>query len=285
MATKIRVPRLQLPVRLPRRAALPAPAGGAPSPGPVDDGQGAVMGFFDHLEELRQHLFRAVLGLAGGMVIALLFAGNVIDYMTVTARNSNIGLQSIAPTETIGVFFRVTLMMAAIFASPWITYQLLSFITPGLTSNEKRALWRAIPVTTLLFLFGVVFTWLVLMPAYTGWLAGFKSDVIKPIWTAENYFAFVTQVLFWHGAAFESPVVFFVLARIGLITANQMIKYWRHAIVGAAFFAGFIAPTYDPLTMILITVLLFGLYLGSIGLVIIGVPGSYTRQSKTPKVA
>lgn len=267
MATQVKPPRQQLP------------------PPPEVDGQGAVMGFFEHLEELRTHLFRAVLGLTAGMIISLFFANDVINYIAASAGQSKISLQAIAPTETVAVYFRVVLMMAGILASPWITYQLLSFITPGLTRKEKGALWRAIPLTTILFIGGILFTWFVLMPAYIGWLAGFQADVIKPVWTADNYFGFVTQVLFWHGVAFESPVIFFVLARIGLITANQMLKFWRHAVVGAACFAGFIAPTYDPLTMILITALLFGLYMGSIVLVIIGVPGSYTRTPRVRKKA
>ncbi len=269
MATRLIPPRLR-PRKTPK---LEQPATPPPS-----DGEGAMMGFFDHLEELRQHLYRAVVGLAIGMIISLLFANNIIEYIAASARLSKIELQAISPTESVAVYFRVVLMMAAILASPWITYQLLSFITPGLTRREKGALWQAIPMTTLLFIGGVLITWFFLMPAYIGWLAGFNAETIKPIWTAENYFAFVTQALFWHGVAFESPVIFYVLARIGIINANQMLKYWRHAMVGAAAFAGFVAPTYDPLTMILVTGLLFGLYMGSVGLVIIGVPGSYQRN-------
>jgi sec-independent protein translocase protein TatC len=276
MATRLIPPRLR-GRKQPKINPPPAPA--------APDGEAAMMGFFDHLEELRQHLYRAVLGLAAGMIFALFFANNMIDYIAASAKVSGIELQAISPTETVAVYFRVVLMMGAILVSPWITYQLLSFITPGLTRREKGALWQAIPLTTLLFIGGVLITWFLLMPAYIGWLAGFNAQTIKPIWTAENYFAFVTQALFWHGVAFESPVIFFVLAKIGLITANQMLKYWRHAMVGAAAFAGFVAPTYDPLTMIIVTFLLFGLYMASVGLVIIGVPGSYTRKKVQPQKA
>jgi sec-independent protein translocase protein TatC len=277
MATKLTLPRPRL-LRLPRRGSSePRP------PTPEDQGEGAVMGFFEHLEELRQHLYRAVLGLAGGMVIALLFANNVMAYIAASAATYKIGLQAIAPTESVAVFFRVVLLIAGIVASPWITYQLLSFVTPGLTRQEKRALWKSIPFTTVLFVFGVIFTWAVLMPAYIGWLAGFQADVIKPIWTADNYFGFVTQVLFWHGVIFETPVLFYVLARIGIVTANQLLKYWRHALVGAAAVSGFLAPTYDPLTMIIITILIFGLYMASVGMIIIAIPSSFTRTPKTKK--
>jgi len=228
----------------------------------------AVMGFFDHLEELRKRLFRAVIGLAIGAVIALLIANPVITYI---AESSHLFLQAISPTETLSVFLRVTLMLGAAFASPVITYQLLMFILPGLTQGERRGVLLTIPAITGLFIVGVVFTWFVLVPAYNSYLIGFQSSVIKAAWTADNYFSFVTTILFWHGIAFETPAVFFVLAKIGVINYKQMLKYWRHAMVASAAFAGFIAPTYDPLTIIVITVLLFGLYMASIILVRFGV--------------
>lgn len=244
------------------------------------DGEGAVMGFFDHLEELRVRLFRTVLGLAGGMIVSLIVASPVVKYIAASASASNISLQAISPTENITIFFRVTLMLGAMLASPYMTWQVLGFITPGLTRNEKRWLIRAIPATTGLFVIGVAFTWLLLMPAYITFLAGFQADVIKPIWTGDNYFGFVTSVLFWHGVAFETPVVFYILARVGIVNANKMMKYWRHAVVASAVFAGFIAPTYDPLTMIVITIVLFTLYLLSVALVAFGVPNGWERKKK-----
>ena len=269
MATQITPPPDQ--TKLPRRGLgrIVPPALRSPqNPEPHADGQGAVMGFFEHLEELRMRLFRALLGLAVGIVISVIIANPVIAYL---ATSSGIQLQAISPTETITVFFRVTLMMGGIFASPLITYQLLMFIVPGLTLKERRWVLLSIPAITFMFAFGVVFTWFILVPAYNWFLVGFQSNVIKAAWTADNYFGFVTSVLFWHGAAFETPVVFFVLGKLGVVTARRMMHYWRHAAVAAAAFAGFIAPTYDPLTMIVITLILFGLYMFSVALVAVSV--------------
>ena len=260
------------PAPPPRRRAIPRipnplnrPETNPPTNAQVDS---AVMGFFDHLEELRMRLFRAVISLAVGAVIAIILANPVITYI---AASSHLYLQAISPTETLSVFLRVTLMLGATIASPFITYQVLMFVLPGLTEGERRGVLMAIPAITGLFLVGVVFTWFVLVPAYNSYLIGFQSDVIKAAWTADNYFSFITTILFWHGVAFETPAVFYVLAKVGVINYKQMLKYWRHAIVGAAAFAGFIAPTYDPLTMLVITALLFGLYMLSVVLVRFGV--------------
>jgi sec-independent protein translocase protein TatC len=86
-------------------------------------------------------------------------------------------------------------------------------------------------------------------------------------------------VLFWHGVAFETPVVFFVLGKLGIVTARKMMRYWRHAAVASAAFAGFIAPTYDPLTMIVITLILFSLFLFSV--VLVGVSARRTPRTAT----
>ncbi|MHB8626354.1 MAG: twin-arginine translocase subunit TatC [Aggregatilineales bacterium] len=275
MATQITPPPDQ--TKLPRRRLRRiAPLAIRPTQGaePQPDGQGAVMGFFEHIEELRMRLFRAILGLAVGIIISVVIANPVIAYL---AASSGITLQAISPTETITVFFRVTLMMGGIFASPLITWQLLMFIIPGLTQKERRYVLLSIPAITLMFVFGVAVTWLILVPAYNSFLIGFQSNVIKASWTADNYFGFVTSVLFWHGVAFETPVVFFVLGKLGIVTARKMLHYWRHAAVASAAFAGFIAPTYDPLTMVVITSILFSLFLFSV--VLVGVSGRRTPRT------
>jgi sec-independent protein translocase protein TatC len=167
------------------------------------------------------------------------------------------------------VYFKVALMLGAILASPIITYHLFMFIIPGLTKKEKRWVLLALPGTTLLFFIGLAFTWSFLLPAYVTFLSNFQSSIFQTIWTAEAYISFVTSVLFWHAAAFETPLIFYVLARGGFVTSSQMTQYWRQAIVGSAVVAALITPTVDPITMGVITGILMVLYVFSILLVAI----------------
>ncbi len=235
----------------------------------------AVMSFFEHLEELRNRLFRAVLGIGIGMLIAMAFTNPVLNYLKDTYGDR---LLIIDPTDSVVVFFRVCLMLGAILASPYITYQLFMFVLPGLTRQEKRWIYLALPATTALFLFGVMFTWFILVPAYVNFLSGFQSDVFKVSWTADNYVGFVTAVLFWHGAAFETPIVFFVLGRLGFVTAKSMLRYWRHAVVGASVIAAFITPTVDPLTMIVITIILVALY--GLSVLLVGITTGFRAEPR-----
>jgi sec-independent protein translocase protein TatC len=235
--------------------------------------EGAVMGFFDHLEELRTRLFRAVLAIALGMAISVFFTNSVLSYI-IAPYGDKLGL--LDPTDSVVVFFRVCLLLGAILASPVITYQLFMFILPGLTRKEKRWVLLALPGTTALFLVGVAFTWAFLVPAYITFLANFASDVFKVSWTADNYIGFITAVLFWHGAAFETPIVFFILGRLGFVTAASMLHYWRHAVVAASMIAAFITPTVDPLTMIVITIILVVLY--GLSVILVGVTTGFRRE-------
>src|SRR5690606_3533943 len=118
----------------------------------------------------------------------------------------------------------------------------------------------ALPAITLLFAVGALFSWFVLIPPALDFLANFQSDVFIVEWTADGYLGFVTSLVFWMGVAFETPLVFFVLALLGFVTPRALIKNWRIAIVGAAVAAAIITPTVDPVNMFLVVAPLLALY-------------------------
>jgi sec-independent protein translocase protein TatC len=233
---------------------------------PEEHEEGPVMGFFEHLEELRVRLFRAVMAVGIGMAISVFFTNTVLNALKDTAGQP---LLILNPTDTVVIFFRVLLMLGAILASPVITYQLFMFVLPGLTRQERRWVLLSLPGTTFLFLIGILFAWTILLPTYSNFLRNFQADVFRVDWTADSYIGFVTAVLFWHAVAFETPVIFFALGRMGFVSARSMIKYWRHAIVVAAIVAAIITPTVDPMTMTAVMSVLLGLYILSIVLVAI----------------
>jgi sec-independent protein translocase protein TatC len=110
----------------------------------------------------------------------------------------------------------------------------------------------------------------VLIPPAIGFFNNFMPQLFEPQWTADRYLAFVTALLFWMGVAFETPLIFFVLSLLGVVTTSFLLKNWRFAIVGAAVAAALITPTIDPVNMGLVMGPLLVLYLLSIILVFIG---------------
>ena len=257
-----------------------------------EDGHGARMGFFEHLDELRKRVVRAAIALVLGTVIGIALATPALEYLQVpycqvvalneaAAAGEEVDLENVdisqadcqlvilGPTGSVVAYFRVAIMLGAIFAIPMITYQLLMFVIPGLTHKEKRIIVMSLPAITLLFLVGVAFSWFVLMPPALGFLEGFQQNLFRSEWTADLYLSFVTSLIFWMGVAFETPLIFFVLGLLGFIDTMALIRNWRIAIIGAAIAAAFITPTIDPVNMFLVMGPLMALYLLSIGLVFI----------------
>lgn len=222
---------------------------------------GKVMGFFDHVDELRRRLVRVVFAVVIGMLASLVFTNTVIEYMKAAYGER---LAILGPADSVIIFFRVALMLGVILAMPVIVYHVFMFVVPGLTRKERRWIFTILPIITLLFLLGLAVTWFVLIPIYINFLKNFQADIFVIQWTADQYITFVTTVLLWHGVAFETPVIFYALGRLGIVTPRGMIKYWRQAVVGTAIIAAIITPTVDPVTMSMFMSVMLGLYVFSI---------------------
>lgn len=202
-----------------------------------------------HLNDLRIHLFRAVGFLAITTVLSFAFASKIIDFLAQPIGGID-SLIAIDPTETIGVFMRVSLLSGFVIAFPYIALELWLFAAPGLSRNARRFGLLAIPIATLFFLAGMAFAYIVLLPTALQFLLNFMG--IQTIPRPSTYLRFVTSVVFWLGMAFQFPLVIYVLALLGFVSAGLLIKQWRFAIVIIAVAAAMITPTIDPVNMALV---------------------------------
>ncbi|MFN8375975.1 MAG: twin-arginine translocase subunit TatC [Anaerolineae bacterium] len=247
-----------------QRVKTPPP----PKNGTPEEDPGAQMSLLEHIEELRDRLLKAMLALLFGTVIGFLFADKVMAFLQAPYGQR---FKALGPTDAVVEFFRVALMLGGIIAIPIITYQLLMFILPGLTSKERRFVLMSLPAVFGLFLIGVFFAWFLLIPPALNFLQNFQPTLFESEWTAELYLGFVTTLIFWMGVAFQTPLLFFVISLLGFVTPGALIRNWRFAVVGAAGAAAIITPTVDPVNMFLVMAPLMGLYAFSILLVAIGV--------------
>jgi sec-independent protein translocase protein TatC len=171
-------------------------------------------------------------------------------------------LSSIDVTENVAAFMKISLLSGVILALPIIIYEILAFVMPGLKPGERFWVWWALPTATLFFVGGVAFAYFVMLPTALPFLLNFMGITTSP--RPSNYFGFVTNLLFWVGVSFELPLVIFVLAKLKVVTAKQLLKQWRIAIVISAILAALITPTPDPVNMGLMMIPLIGLYFLSI---------------------
>lgn len=219
------------------------------------------MGIWEHIGELRSRLFKALIALVIGALASFLVTQNLIEILARPIGGLQ-NLTAIEVTENVVSFFRVSLLAGFILAFPVIFYQLLAFVMPGLYPNERRTLLMFIPFATLLFVGGVAFAYFVMLPSAVPFLVGFLGVQARP--RIENYIDFVTNILFWIGVCFETPLVIFVLAKFNIVNGKMLTKQWRYAVVIIAIVAAVVTPTPDPINMGLLMLPLFGIYLLSI---------------------
>jgi sec-independent protein translocase protein TatC len=220
--------------------------------------QQVEMPLLEHLEELRRRLIRAVIALLVGVVL-----GTLVTYpalrMLVAPLGDHVPL-AISPTEAPAVFFKVAVVIGLVIAMPFIMYQIFQFARPGLEPRERRYVIIGAPAASLSFAAGVVFAATVLLPAALPFLQGFLFGIVEQRYSIERYVSFVANILLWAGLVFETPLVMYFLAKLGVVTPQGFAKARRVVIIGAAAGAAVITPTTDPVNMLLVMVPFMLLY-------------------------
>ncbi len=234
--------------------------------------------FWDHIEELRMHLLRMVIGLAIGVGISFYFTTPLMEYLARPVGGLS-KLIAIQPTEEIGVFMRVALLSGIAIMLPYLAFEIWFFAAPGLTAREKKNTLLGIPLATILFLCGMAFTFYVLLPSAIPFLGNFTA--ITQDWRAGDYFGFVTGLMIWIGIFFEFPLVIYILTSIGLVKPSVLAKQWRIAIVIISIIAAAVTPTVDPVNMGLVMIPMSLLYFISIGMSYIAYAGRKRNMSVT----
>jgi sec-independent protein translocase protein TatC len=214
-----------------------------------------------HLAALRGHLMRATAALVIVSIIVFQFSGILLDWLSAPIGGLE-GLQAIDVTEPIGVVMRVTMLSAFALTLPYIAFELLLFVAPGLSRRARITGFLAIPLVFIFFVAGMLFTYYYLLPPAVNFLLNFMDipTIVRP----SSYIGFATGLMFWIGLAFEFPLLSYVLAAMGLLPARWLGQNWRIAVVALAVLAAAITPTVDPVNMILVWLPLVVLYFLSV---------------------
>jgi len=205
----------------------------------------------EHIAELRIRLLRIVIALIIGATISSLFTARAIEILTNPV--GDIELIAVSPTAPPVIFFKVALLLGLVLTLPYILYQIYAFIAPGLLVHERKFLLLSVPGVIALFALGIAFTLLVLVPTSIPVLRGFLPNIVTPTYTLEDYLSFVTTLLLWMGLLFQTPLVMYTLARLGILKPANLKRLRKLIIFLAAVMAAIITPTTDPITMALVT--------------------------------
>jgi sec-independent protein translocase protein TatC len=253
MARSIRVPNLRF--KLPR----------LPKSDPNQPDVFEEMTLQEHLEELRDRIMRIVIGIVIAFIGSFIFVKPVLEQIQEKA-NATQGLDISSPTDTLTLTFRVALYMAISITMPIIVYQIVRFLAPGLTRREKRMLFSSLPFVSVLFIGGVTYAYFVAAPRALDFLSGFMEGIYSWDPDGKEVINFFLTLMMGLGLAFQLPVIMFILAKLGIVSAQKMRLWRKYAYVVLLIVSAVITPSTDPINMALVAVPLGILY--EIGVVV-----------------
>lgn len=223
------------------------------------------MSLFDHLEELRQRIFYSLIAVAAGIIGCFFAVKPIVQLLEVPAQG--VKFLQLAPGEYFFVSVKVAAYTGFVLTSPFILYQIIQFVLPGLTRRERRLLGPVVLGSSVLFGAGLVFAYLLLIPAALKFFISYGADVVEQLWSIDKYFEFVLLLLFSTGLAFQIPIIQLLLGNLNIVSSQRMISGWRYVIMGAVVLGAVLTPSTDPLTQSLLAGAVLGLYFGGVGLV------------------
>ncbi len=218
---------------------------------------------FEHVDALRKHLVRMLIGLIIAVAVCFAFTEQMVDFLAGPI-GGIASLVALDVTESVGVFMRVALLAGFALSSPYLAFELWLFAAPGLRPRERVAGLLGIPLVAVFLLAGMAFAYYVLFPTALPFLLSFMG--IQTIPRPSSYINFVTGLMFWIGITFEFPLVMYVLTAMGIVKPGALLRNWRIAVIVIAIAAAAITPTVDAISMALVMAPMILLYLISIGL-------------------
>lgn len=240
--------------------------GEAESSSPWDElSDDAEMTLFEHLEELRQRIFYALGAVVVGIVLCFWQVKPLVRLLELPAGGAK--FLQLSPGEFFFVSIKVAAYSGFVLSSPFILYQIIAFVLPGLTRRERRFLGPVVLGSGVLFFAGLAFAYWALIPAALRFFMSYGADVVEQMWSIDRYFEFVLILLFSTGLAFQIPILQFILGLLGIVNARQMLGAWRYVVLGAAVLGAVLTPSTDPLTQSLLAGAVTALYLAGAGMV------------------
>lgn len=233
-------------------------------------GNSTQMSLTRHLLELRKRLFRAALGLVVGAATGWFLSGYVMDFLrepvTLIASGQN-RAASLNFGDVTGAFdlkLQIALTVGVVISSPIWLYQIFAFLTPGLTSKEKRYTFGFFFTAVPLFLAGCASGWFV-VPHVVALLTGFATSQDAAFIDARPYYDFVLKLVLAIGIAFVLPVFVVMLNFVGVLSAATILRAWRIAILLIALFTAIATPAADVVSMFMLAVPMVVLYFMAAG--------------------
>ena len=212
-----------------------------------DELEGSEAPFVSHLVELRDRLVRAVIAIGIAFAVLAFWPGpsglyDLLAAPLVAHLPKGATLIATNVISPILVPLKITLMAAFMLALPVVLYQVWAFVAPGLYSHEKKLVLPLVVSSTILFVAGVAFCYFLVIPGMSKFIQAFAPTSITAAPDIEQYFGFVLTLFLVFGIAFEVPIAVIVLARMRIVSIEQLRKWRGYFIVSSFIVAAVVTP-------------------------------------------
>ena len=229
--------------------------------------------FWEHLEDLRGSLIKIVVAIVLFSTLAFCFKDLLFKIVLAPKDSSffmyklfgggdfTIRLMNIGLTEQFMIHLKTAVAFGILMASPYIIKVLFDFIRPALYEKERQHSTGIVVSSYVMFMIGVAVNYLFIFPLTVRFLGTYQvSEQVRNMLTLQSYMDTLLMMSIVFGIVFEIPVVSWLLARFGLLKAEYMTHYRRHAIVAILIIAAIITPTGDAFTLLIVSLPIWLLY-------------------------
>jgi sec-independent protein translocase protein TatC len=227
---------------------------------PVDNEGLATMGFVGHLSELRRRLAYAVAAILASMLLAFGYAEVLFEILKAPLDSiPDQKMIALGPLEVFITYLKLALVAGIFISAPVLLYQFWAFLSPGLYEHEKKWVLPFVFLGTVFFVSGGLFAFYVVMPLGFQYLTAMVPDAVVPQYSVEIYFNLVIRLLLAFGIVFETPLVMWVLAAVGLVSPERFASFRKIWIVIAVVLGAVLTPP-DPFTQMMMALPLIGFF-------------------------
>ncbi|MCR2823586.1 twin-arginine translocase subunit TatC [Lederbergia panacisoli] len=218
------------------------------------------MTILEHIDELRKRLMIIVVFFVLAIIGGFFIVEPLINLLQNAASAKELTMNAFRVTDPFKVYMNMVFVLALIFTSPVILYQIWSFVSPGLLERERRVTLGYIPASVFLFLAGLAFSYFILFPFVMKFMLGLSGNMgIQSTIGINEYFQFLFQITLPFGLLFQLPVVLLFLTRLGIVTPMLLKKIRKYAYFILFVIAALITPP-DIVSHLMVTVPLLLLY-------------------------
>ncbi|MFM7207430.1 MAG: twin-arginine translocase subunit TatC [Planctomycetaceae bacterium] len=197
------------------------------------------------------------------------------------SRDPRVSITTLSAQEAFAIYVKAALLVGVVLASPWIFYQLWTFVAAGLYVHERKWVWTFLPISIALFLAGVFIAFFFVFDFVLDYLLQFNAWLgLDPDPRISEWLSFVLIMPIGFGLGFQLPLVMLFLERIGVFEVEAYTAQWRMAVLVIVIASAILTPA-DPYSMLFLAVPLCLLYFGGVGLCRwFGGPGQATKASQ-----